>query len=96
MMGERKEFLELCGFEEEEMTEEAPRVERAFDILELGPPDLDRAMERIDEYWDLELLAIRKSLGMWIKELVDLVLAKKEGKKVIFTSAVPPKTASPG
>jgi len=83
------EFLKLCGFEPEEIKREARRIEKAFDILEISDDDVDRAKAKIEKYIDIELPSMRKVLGLWLKELVDMVLAKDEGKKVIYVSYPP-------
>ena len=83
------EFLKLCGFEPDEIKQEEPRVRRAFEILDIGPEDVDKATERITTYYDVELIGIRKSLGIWVKELIDMVLAKEEGKKIVYASFPP-------
>jgi len=80
------EFLKLCGFEDKEIEEKRSRIKKAFEILEIGPDDLERGKSRIRKYFDIDLDGIRKTLGMWIKEAVDLVLAKKDGKKVVYVS----------
>ena len=78
-------FLELCGFDKTDLDNEKGRVERAFEIAELGSEDIERAEERVRKYFDIELLGIRKCLGIWIKEFADMVLAKEDGKKVVYT-----------
>ena len=83
------EFLSLCGFEPEEMKKESPRIEKAFDILEIDNDDIEHAKAKIERYIDIELSGMRKILGLWLKELVDMVLAKEEGKKVIYVSYPP-------
>ena len=83
------EFLSLCGFEPEEIKRETRRIEKAFGILEISDEDVDRAKAKIEKYFDIELLGMRKILGLWLKELVDMVLAKEEGKKVIYVSYPP-------
>lgn len=83
------EFLNLCGFEPEELDKETPRIERAFQILGINDEDVDRAKAKIKKYLDIELLGMRKVLGIWLKELVDMVLAREEGKKVIYVSYPP-------
>jgi hypothetical protein len=83
------EFLRLCGFEPEEIKREERRIEKAFDILEISDDDTDRAKAKIEKYFDIALPSMRKILGLWVKELVDMVLAKEEGKKVIYPSYPP-------
>jgi len=83
------ELLNLCGFEPEEIEKETPRIDKAFRILEIEPEDIDQARKRVAEFFDIELLGIRKALGIWLKELVDMVLAKEEGKKIVYASMPP-------
>ncbi len=78
------ELLKLCGFEEEEITGQQHRIESAFKKLDLGPKDMEKAAGRVKKYFDIELRGVRKILGVWIKELIDLVLAREEGKKLIY------------
>ena len=78
------ELLKLCGFEAEEINNERPRIEKAFRKLELGPEDVKRAESRVKQNHDIELMGVRKLLGVWFKELVDLVLARDEGEKVVY------------
>ena len=78
------ELLRLCGFEDEEIREEKPRIDKAFDRLELGPEDMKTAQEWVRQNHDIELVGVRKLLRAWLKELVDLVLAKDEGKRIIY------------
>jgi len=82
-------FFNLCGFGPEDVEKERPRIEKAFNILGIEDEDVDRAKVRINKYIDVELLGMRKVLGIWIKELVDMVLAKEEGKSVIYVSYPP-------
>jgi len=83
------EFLGLCGFESEEIKQEESRVRKAFEILDIEPEDISQAAERITNFFDIELLGIRKALGIWLKELIDMVLAKEEGKKIVYASFPP-------
>jgi benzoyl-CoA reductase/2-hydroxyglutaryl-CoA dehydratase subunit BcrC/BadD/HgdB len=82
-------LLMLCGYEPGEIERERQRIEKAFKKLEFTQDDLDRGEERVKYYFDLELLSVRKMLGLWIKSLIDLVLAKEEGKKVVYTCMPP-------
>jgi benzoyl-CoA reductase/2-hydroxyglutaryl-CoA dehydratase subunit BcrC/BadD/HgdB len=81
--------LKLCGYEPREIEEQRPRLEKTFDRLELSPEDFERAEERLREYFDIELVGIRKMLGLWIQSLVDVVLAREEGKKLVYTMMPP-------
>jgi len=83
------DFLKLCGYEPEEIEKERPRIDRAFEIMEIGPDDIKRAEGRLRKYVWVESLGMRKILGIWLKDMVDLVLAKEEGKKTVYTSYPP-------
>ncbi len=78
------ELLTLCAFGPEEIQDQRPRIKSVFHRLGLGPADMDRAVSRVQKNFDLELLGVRKALGVWLKELFDVVLAREEGKKVIY------------
>jgi benzoyl-CoA reductase/2-hydroxyglutaryl-CoA dehydratase subunit BcrC/BadD/HgdB len=82
-------LLKICGFEPSEIESQLPRIERAFAILEIKPEDLAQAEKRVHRFFDINLLGMRKILGIWLKELVDLVLAKEEGKIIIYSSMPP-------
>ncbi|MBU4010757.1 MAG: 2-hydroxyacyl-CoA dehydratase family protein, partial [Proteobacteria bacterium] len=77
-------LLKLCEFDEAELLSQKERIERAFQILELGPADMEIAEARIKKYFDTGLLGVRKAIGVWFKELFDLVLSREEGKKIIY------------
>lgn len=84
------EYLELfrmCGFEKEEVERERSRIEKAFDRLELGSKDIDNALTTIPQNFDVSLRGVRKALRIWLEELLNLVLAKEEGKKLIYGTA---------
>lgn len=83
------ELLKLCGYEPEEVEKERPRVDRAFQISGIGGDDIKRAEERVRFYFDIELEGIRKVLGVWMKEFVDTVLAREEGKKMVYLTFPP-------
>ncbi|MBN1368375.1 MAG: 2-hydroxyacyl-CoA dehydratase [Dehalococcoidales bacterium] len=80
------EFLRLCGFTQEEMEKEKPRIDKAFQIWGINADDTTFAAERIKKYFDLELTGMTKIRRLWIKEFVDMTLAKIEGKKIIYSS----------
>jgi len=82
-------FLELCSFEPEEVEKERPRLDRAFELAGIGPADIEKAQQRVTEYFDIELLGVRKVLGIYMRQFLDLVLAREEGKKIIY-SVFPP------
>jgi benzoyl-CoA reductase/2-hydroxyglutaryl-CoA dehydratase subunit BcrC/BadD/HgdB len=83
------ELLKLCGYEPEEIEGERPRIEKVFEKLEFTPEDIDRGEKRVRQYFDIELNGIRKMLGLWVKSLIDLVLAREERRKIIYCAAPP-------
>jgi hypothetical protein len=83
------ELLKLCGYELQDIENERTRLEKAFNKLEFTPEDFKKAEQRVKHFYDVELLSIRKMLGIWLKSLIDLVLAKEDGKKVVYTSMPP-------
>jgi len=78
------ELLKLCGFEDEEIEKERPRIEKSFERLGIGPEDMEMAESWVRQNHDVTLTGVRKLLGAWLKELIDVVLAKDEGKKVVY------------
>jgi len=88
------ELLKLCGFEDAEIERERPRIDKAFEKLEVGAEDCKRAEDRVKKYFSLDLLGVRKCLGVWMKDLIDMVLAKEEGKKSVYTGVPPPSGLS--
>ena len=74
----------LCGYETEELEKQRPRIEETLRKLGLGPEDCKAAEGFVKKNHDIELLGVRKILGIWLKGLTDLVLAKDEGKKVFY------------
>ncbi len=79
------ELLTLCGFEPDEIERERPRIDKAFKILELGEEDFHRGEARLRENLDIDLVGVRKFVGIWMRELVNLVLAKEEHEKVVYS-----------
>lgn len=88
------ELLKLCGFEVKEIEVELPRVENAFKRLGITAEDIERAKQRLVKYYDIELQGVRKALRLCIREVVDLVLAREEGKKKIIYAFMTPGFAT--
>ena len=72
------ELFKLCGFEPDEIERERRRIDKAFKILGINKEDIQRGEKRLKQYLDIELLGVRKFLGIWMRELVNLVLAREE------------------
>ena len=81
-----KELLELCAYKPEEIEQELPRVKRSFERLGVTPEDIEISKERIKEFFEIELLGVRKILGVYLRELIALGLAREEHEKVIYTA----------
>ena len=86
------ELLTLCGFEPAEIEKERPRIDKAFQKMGIGEEDIRRGESRIEEYFDVELEGVRKLLGVWMKELVSIALAREENRKVIMSEWPGPHT----
>ena len=78
------ELFKLCGFEAEEIERERPRIDKTFEIVGIRVGDIERAEDRIKKYFDIELLGVRKVLGLWLKQLIDLALAREERKSLVY------------
>jgi len=81
-------FLRLTGFEENEIAEYLPQWRQACEKLGLTEDDVKFATEeRLPAYFAVELEGIRKLLGCFVKETVDLTKAneyKERGVKVVY------------
>ncbi len=78
------ELLKLCGFDEHEDEKDIMRAKKAFQKLGINDEDVERAMQNISKYYDIELKGIRKMLGIYVRDAVDLVLAREEGKRLVI------------
>ncbi len=81
-------FLRLTGFEENEIAEYLPQWRQACEKLGLTEDDVKFATEeRLPAYFAVELEGIRKLLGCFVKETIDLTKAneyKERGVKVVY------------
>ena len=82
-------FLTLCGYDKKEVEEQRKRIELGIEKLGLTQEDFLRAEKRMNDYFDVDLLSMRKMLGLWFKSLLDIVLAREEGKKLVYTMMPP-------
>jgi len=78
------ELLKLCGYDEHEDEQDILRARRAFQKLGITEEDIERAKQNIAKYYDIELVGIRKMLGIYLRDVVDLVLAREEGRTTII------------
>lgn len=83
-----EEFLRLTGFEEDEMTEYLPEWRKASAKLGLTEDDVRFATEkRIPEHFEVQLEGVRKLIGCYIKEAINLTKAneyKERGVKIVY------------
>jgi len=84
------ELLTLCGYEPDEIESELPRMQKTFTKFGLTDKDIGQGKERLTKYYDVELKGVRKLFGLFLKELVNLTLAKEEGKKKIINGCMAP------
>ena len=56
------ELLKLCGFEDDEIKKQKPRIDQVFQRLELGPEDMKTAERWVRQNHVVELLGARKLL----------------------------------
>ena len=84
------EMLTLCGYENHEMEFELPRIQKAFSKLGITDEDIARGKQRLATYYDTDLMGVRKMLGLFVRELVNITLAKEEGKKKIIHGCMAP------
>lgn len=78
------ELLTLCGFEAKELDSELPRIKKAFRRLGITTTDIERGKQRLAKYFDIELPGVQKAISLCIKDVVNTVLAREEGKKKIL------------
>lgn len=84
------ELLTLCGYESMEIESELPRIRKAFAKLGITAQDIFLAKQRLKTYYDIELKGIQKLFGLFVKELVNILLAKEEGKQKIIYGCMAP------
>ena len=84
------ELLKLCGFQEQEIEAELPRVDKAFAKLGINTEDIERGKQRLSKYYDVELEGVRKVFRLCLKEMVNALLVRDEGReKVIYGFMAP-------
>jgi len=85
-----QELLKLCGYSEEEIQKEMPRVEKAFQKLGLVPADIENGKQRLYQYYDMELMGVRRIFRLCLREVINSILAGEEGKtKVVYGCMAP-------
>ncbi len=81
-------FLELMGFEGEELDKIMPDWIYSVERIGLSDEDVRYAVEEwIPRTWDIKYKGVRLLLGAWLRELIEVVktpIYKAEGKKIIY------------
>jgi benzoyl-CoA reductase/2-hydroxyglutaryl-CoA dehydratase subunit BcrC/BadD/HgdB len=85
-----KEFLKLCGYEDTEIELELPRVKKAFDKVAITAKDIEVGKQRLAKYYDIELKGIRKAFRLCLKEFINSIMVKEDGKKKIIYGFMTP------
>jgi hypothetical protein len=84
------ELLKRCGFEADEIQSELPRVKKAFNKLGITVEDVERGKQRLDQYFDMRLQGVRKAFGFFMRDVVNMILAREDGKKKILYGFMSP------
>lgn len=83
-----KEFLELCAFDEEEIRTMLPEWKEASKALGLEEKDIEYSLNYlIPEHWDIQYLGVRKMIGVYIREAIELARLhkyKEDGVKLVY------------
>lgn len=83
-----EEFLRLLDFSDEEMPVQLPLWENACRLLGLNAKDVKfAAREWIPTYWDLSLHGVRKCIGAYVRELIEMTRLseyKASGAKILY------------
>lgn len=83
-----EKFLRLVEFEEDEMPEILPAWRKTCEKFGLTEDDMKFAMEeRLPAHFELEMKGVRKMLGGWIRELIDVTKTpeyKENGVKLVY------------
>jgi hypothetical protein len=81
-------FLRLTGFQDDEISQYVPVWRRASEILGLTEDDVRFATEEwIPQHYDIALEGIRKLLGCYVKEAIEISKAneyKRQGVKIVY------------
>lgn len=83
-----EQFLRLLDFTEDEIPAQLPLWENACRLLELTEEDVRFAAEDwIPKYWDLSLHGVRKCIGAYFRELIQMTRLqeyKENGAKILY------------
>ena len=87
-MSIHEKFLKLLAFSEAEMPEMLPCWKHTCELLGLSDEDVRFACEDwIPKYWDMSLLGVRKCIGVYVRELMEMTRLgeyKEQGAKILY------------
>jgi len=79
------EFLKLLDFTKDEIKRETPRCEKSFEVCGINDIDIERAIERLNTYFDMSSKGVRGLLATMLLAFNGYVLAREEGaEKIIY------------
>jgi benzoyl-CoA reductase/2-hydroxyglutaryl-CoA dehydratase subunit BcrC/BadD/HgdB len=83
-----EELLRLAGFEESELPEFLPQWRKAAEKIGLTEADVRFGVEEwIPTHFDIRLEGVRKGIGGWLREVMDLMKAdeyRRKGCKLLY------------
>jgi hypothetical protein len=79
------ELLKLLDFTEDEIARETPRFEKAFEICTIDDTDIERAIERLNTYFDMSSEGVRGIVATFLLAFNGYVLAREDGaEKIVY------------
>ncbi len=75
---EYREFFKLCGFTDDQIEKERPRIDKAFQKMGIDQEAIKRGERRIMELYAARAEGGCKLLGMWIKEFIALAVREEQ------------------
>ncbi|MBW2622688.1 MAG: 2-hydroxyacyl-CoA dehydratase [Deltaproteobacteria bacterium] len=77
-------LFSMCGFDQDEIDRERPRIEKALERLGINEEDVKRGEQRVRDAFEIELEGVRKLLRIHMTGCINLMLARDENSKVIY------------
>jgi Benzoyl-CoA reductase/2-hydroxyglutaryl-CoA dehydratase subunit, BcrC/BadD/HgdB len=83
-----RKLLEIAGFEGDELEAFLPGWMESVEIIGMTDEDIRYSVEEyIPKNWDIQFRGVRKMIGAYLREMVEITNTKKykaEGKKIIY------------
>ena len=67
-----RDLFKMCGYEDDEIELNRPRIEKALTRWQIEPVDVKQAEEIVERYFEVELKGVRGLLKYYLQEFVDL------------------------